>query len=156
MRNETPKPETEVLDPRECWKLLQGSSVGRFGVWVEDHPEIFPVNYRVDHGTVVLRSGEGTKLRAAYGGFPVAFEADGMVAASRVAWSVMVKGNASEVPVTDEFLDSVGLMLFPWEPGKKDHFIRIVPTAVTGRRFTISQQLSWWNELDKVTRTGAD
>ena len=156
MRREPATPESEILEPRECWKLLQGSSIGRLGVWVEDHPEIFPVTFRVDHRTVVLRSGDGTKLRAALGGLPVAFEADGMVPASRKAWSVMVKGSAGEVTVTDEFLDNVGLMLFPWEPGKKDHFVRIVATAITGRRFTLERQLSWWNELDRVTRTGAD
>jgi len=49
------------LSESECWALLRASSVGRLAVWLEDHPEIFPINYAVDHGTVVFRSSAGTK-----------------------------------------------------------------------------------------------
>ncbi len=47
-------------------------------VWVDDHPDIFPINYKVDHGTLVFRTAEGTKLHAATGDTPVALEADGV------------------------------------------------------------------------------
>lgn len=131
-------------------------SVGHLAVWVEDHPDIFPVNYKVDHGTLVFRTGAGTKFEAALGETPVALEADGVDAGSGVAWSVVVKGHATAVSRTEEVLDTVGLFLFPWEAGRKDHFIRIVPTSVTGRRFTVTPPVTWWSSLDDATRAGME
>jgi uncharacterized protein len=55
----------DELSESACWALLRTTSVGRLAVWVEDHPDIFPVNYAVDHGTVAFRSGAGTKVSAA-------------------------------------------------------------------------------------------
>jgi nitroimidazol reductase NimA-like FMN-containing flavoprotein (pyridoxamine 5'-phosphate oxidase superfamily) len=54
--------------------------VGRLAVVAGDQPEIFPVNY-LDHGSIVFRTGEGTKLAIAIGRL-VAFEVDGYDAAS--------------------------------------------------------------------------
>lgn len=155
MLGEPPLPGKEILETRQCWKLLQGASLGRLAVSVEGHLEIFPVNDRVDDGTIVFRTGEGTKFRAALEG-SVALETDGLGADARQAWSVLVTGRAETVRVTDEFLGKVGLLLFPWAAGTKDLFVRIVPTAVTGRRFTIPQQLSWWFELDRTGRQAID
>ena len=45
---------TEILEPRECWELLRGVSVGRLAVWLGDRPDIFPVNYALDGTTQVL------------------------------------------------------------------------------------------------------
>lgn len=55
-------PETAVLPPEECWRLLQGDSVGRLAVWVNDHPEIFPINSKVHHESLVSWTGAGTSL----------------------------------------------------------------------------------------------
>jgi len=59
------KVTVEQLSESECWALLRTTSVGRLAVWVDDHPDIFPLNYAVDHGTVVFRSSAGTKVSAA-------------------------------------------------------------------------------------------
>jgi uncharacterized protein len=143
----------ENLDSQECWQLLRSVSVGRLAVWVEDHPDIFPINYKVDHGTLVFRTGEGTKLQAATGDTPVAMEADGVDADSGIAWSVVVKGQAAPVKNPQEVLDTVGLLLFPWEAGSKEHFVRITPDIVTGRRFKVTPPLTWWTPLDDTTRS---
>jgi hypothetical protein len=143
-------PATEILENNECWELLRGISVGRLAVVVDGHPDIFPVNYKVDHGTMVFRTGEGTKLHAALGDAPVAIEADGVNAETGVAWSVVVKGQASAVKLTQDVLDTVGLLLFPWEAGQKDQFIRITPSKVTGRRFTVTPPVTWWTPLDEA------
>lgn len=147
-------PETEVLESHQCWDLLRRVSVGHLAVWMGDHPDIFPINYKVDHGTLVFRTGVGTKLQAALGETPVALEADGVDAESGVAWSVVVKGQATAISLVEDVLDTVGLVLFPWEAGRKDHFVRIVPTSVTGRRFTVAPPLTWWSPLDDATRAG--
>ena len=132
------------LPVHECWDLLRGVSVGRMAVWDTDHPDIFPINYTVDHGTLVFRTGEGTKLSAVRGGHPVALEADGVDPETGIAWSVVVKGPASVLSSTEDLLDSFSLRLFPWQTGPKENFVRISPTSVTGRRFHVTRPAEWW------------
>ena len=86
-----------ILDVRTSLELLRSAQVGRLAVIVNDHPEIFPVNYLVDRGTVVFRTAEGTKLAAVAFGSNVAFEVDGYEPDKGVAWSVVMKGRASEI-----------------------------------------------------------
>jgi nitroimidazol reductase NimA-like FMN-containing flavoprotein (pyridoxamine 5'-phosphate oxidase superfamily) len=148
-------PETAVLQANDCWKLLLGDSVGRLAVWVNDHPEIFPVNYKVDHESLVFRTGPGTKLASALGK-QVALEADGADTDRGVAWSVVVKGKATALHRTPELMETLGRLLFPWETGTKDHFIRIVPESVSGRRFKIAAPLTWGGPLDEATRAGLE
>lgn len=45
MSSATPQVETEVLPANECWNLLRTTSIGRLGVIIDDHPDIFPVNF---------------------------------------------------------------------------------------------------------------
>ena len=156
MTNKPAIPEPENLDIKQCWELLRSVSVGRLAVWADDHPDIFPINYKVDHGTLVFRTGEGTKLHASLGGTPVALEADGVEASSGIAWSVVVKGTTESIKLTQDVLDTVGLLLFPWQAGRKDHFVRIVPTSMTGRRFKVTPPLTWWSPLDDATLAGLE
>ncbi|MGO4383004.1 pyridoxamine 5'-phosphate oxidase family protein [Specibacter sp. RAF43] len=144
MTNKPTPTETQNLPIHECWALLRGVSVGRLAVWVTDHPDIFPINYTVDHGTVVFRTGTGTKLAAVHGDHPVAMEADGVDADTGIAWSVVVKGSSETLSSTEDLLDSFSLRLFPWQSGHKDTFVRISPTEVTGRRFRVTPPAEWW------------
>ena len=146
----------ENLDSSQCWNLLRQVSVGRLAVWVGDHPDIFPLNYKVDHGSLVFRTGEGTKLHAALSDTPVAIEADGVNPDTGVAWSVVAKGRASAVKLTQDVLDTIGLLLFPWEAGQKDQFIRITPNSVTGRRFKVTPPATWWTPLDDAPTASAE
>lgn len=146
----------EVLSSEQCWHQLRQVSVGRLAVWAGDHPDIFPINYVVDHGTIVFRSGEGTKLDLALAEAPVALEADGVNADTGVAWSVVVKGQAASIKAAEEVLDTVGLLLFPWQSGRKDHFVRVVPTSITGRRFTVTPPATWWSSLNQAPRAGME
>lgn len=155
----TNKPATapvKELDAHECWALLRGVSVGRLAVWVTDHPDIFPINYAVDHGTLVFRTGLGTKLDAALGETPVAFEADGVDPVSGVAWSVVAKGSAMRIDSTEDVLASFSIMLFPWQSGHKDTFIRIEPTSITGRKFTVADPAQWWSAQATAPHTSPE
>jgi len=128
---------TTRLSAAECWDAIRSAEVGRLGVIIDGHPEIFPINYAVDHGTVVFRTGEGTKLDGALSGNPVAFEVDGYDPETNRAWSAVIKG-AAEVPQgIDEIVETVMLPIFPWQAGIKSRYIRIVPREVTGRRFRV-------------------
>ena len=132
----------EILDGSECWRLLRLCVVGRLGVLVGGVPEIFPVNYLVDHGSVLFRTAEGTKLAAAIGG-PVAFEADGCEEGTSQAWSVVLKGHAREVTGVEELLSTLGAPLFPWHDSPKPRFVRIEPDAISGRRFHVTDPSVW-------------
>lgn len=136
------RPVNTELPPSACWALLHAQQVGRLAVVVAERPEIFPVNYVVDHGTVVFRTAAGTKL-AGSADRDVAFEADGYEPESGDAWSVVVKGRAQEISRGYEVLDTVDLPLFPWHAAPKQRFIRIVPDEVTGRRFPVVDRDAW-------------
>ena len=124
-----------ILELDECWMLLRSGEVGRLAVSNMDHPDIFPVNYVVDHGTVVFRTAEGTKLATAVLGPAVAFAIDGYDAKAGDAWSVVLKGRASEVQRMRDVVEATELPLFPWHTSPKPRFVRIEPESVTGRRF---------------------
>ena len=66
----------------------------------EHYPLIFPVNYGIDRGVIVIRTDEGTKLAAADHA-NVTFEVDAIDSRTRSGWSVLVRGLAEEV--TAEF-----------------------------------------------------
>ena len=126
-----------VLTADSCWQLLRDTEVGRLAVVIGDHPDIFPINHIVDHGTLVFRSAEGTKLAGAVPDRPVAFEVDGYEAASGEAWSVIVKGQATRIEQMHELFEASDLPLFPWHATPKQHFVRIVPEEISGRRFRV-------------------
>src|SRR6201997_2126580 len=79
-----------ILPLHECWDLLAGVTLGRLVTSVDGQPEIFPVNYVVQHRTVLFRTAEGTKLVSAAINNHVLFEADDHNVAE--GWSVIVKG----------------------------------------------------------------
>ena len=140
------EPETHILTVHECWKYLWSSSIGRLAVVSSTGPEIFPVNYLPEDGTgtLIFRTGPGIKLDAVLGRGSVALEADGLNPHRTIAWSVVVKGHPEAVPETGHRQVRADRKLFPWEPGVKEHLIRIMPTEITGRRFSISQPRRWW------------
>ena len=129
---------TEVLNQHECWELLRQGMFGRLAVIVEGEPDIFPINYVVDHGTIVFRTDAGRKLSATVNR-AVAFEVDGYDERNAVAWSVVVHGFGTEVREMDEVIEAMGLPLVPWQAGRKARFMRIKASAVTGRRIHLPE-----------------
>ena len=146
----------DELSESACWALLRTTSVGRLAVWVDDHPDIFPLNYAEDHGTVVFRSRAGTKLSAALSDAPVALEADGYDAETARAWSVVIRGNAEEISGGPNLLETVDLPLFPWQAGDKGRFVRIVPTTTSGRRFRVADPGVWQTPLSGAKRASME
>ena len=131
---------TTILEVNTCWDLLRSCDVGRLAVSFGDQPDIFPVNFVVDHGTIVFRTAEGTKLAAAVLGRGVAFEVDGYDADAGEAWSVVAKGRATEIERMQDVFEALDLPLFPWHAAPKHRFVRIEPEDVSGRRFHVVDQ----------------
>src|SRR6266508_4822069 len=151
-----PQAGVRVLAPNECWTLLRSAEVGRLAVAISNHPDIFPINFIVDHGSVVFRTAEGTKLAAAVLGAGVAFEVDGYEPASGDAWSVVLKGRAVEVERMQEMFDALDLPLVPWHASPKPRFVRIEPDDVSGRRFHVVDSTALGTPSTGVHRTAPE
>ena len=123
-----------ILTASESWALARETLVGRLAVVVDGLPEVFPINFVVDHGTIVFRTAAGTKLKAAINQ-PVAFELDGYDPTTGEAWSVVIKGVGHAITELDEVLDALVLPLETWHAAAKPQLVRIVPSNVSGRRF---------------------
>lgn len=124
----------EELPRQECLRLLALVAVGRIIYTLNALPAVAVVNFAMHDGGVVFRTGAGGKLDAATGHAVVAFEADDLDPDTRSGWSVTVVGPADEVTATGEIDALSALGLEPWAPGDNEHFIRIRPEIVTGRR----------------------
>ena len=83
----------------------------------------------------MFRTAAGTKLDALTHDDHVTFEADGYDAASGDAWSVVIKGRATEVGGVHDKVDAADLPLFPWHTAPSPAWCAILPVEMTGRRF---------------------
>jgi len=129
-------PALEEIPRAECLALLAARGVGRIAVAVpEAAPLVVPVNYVLDGEAVVFRSGPGSKLRALRG-TPVSFQLDEIDGARHTGWSVLVRGRAYETTHWEtEHVD-----VRPWVPTDRDHWVRVVPESITGRRIRAPEQ----------------
>jgi uncharacterized protein len=127
-----------ILSETECWNLISSRALGRLVTAVDGQPEIFPVNFVVQNRTVLFRTAEGTKLVSAAINSNVLFEVDDHNAVD--GWSVIVKGMARTLRTDDEIDDAERAQLLPWTATVKQHFVRIRPMSVTGRRFAFGSE----------------
>ena len=125
----------EQISREECLHLLATLSVGRVAVpTAQGSPLVVPVNYLLDGEVVVFRTDPGSKL---YGlrQHPVSFQVDSIDPFRRTGWSVLVQGVAYDAtPVEVEHLT-----VEPWTGGEKQHWVRLVPLEVSGRRIRLPE-----------------
>lgn len=126
------------ISPEECADLLAASKLGRLGVIIDGRPEIFPVNHVYDResGCVVFPTRAGNKLHGALDWPWVAFEVDGIEPEDAGGWSVAVVGAAEEITDADEIARLARERHVLWAAGDAAHWIRVVPSKVTGRRIS--------------------
>jgi uncharacterized protein len=124
----------EVLDARECLRLLKTVPVGRLVFTDAGLPAIRLVNFFVDGDTLVFTTAAGDKLRAAERGDVVAFEVDEIDSDRHLGWTVTAIGHLSVVPEdeTAEILRDVPL--HSWAPHRGKYLIRLGLESLTGRR----------------------
>jgi uncharacterized protein len=127
-----------ALSNTECWQLLSSRSLGRLATSIGGQPEIFPVNFVVQNHTVLFRSAEGTKLITSVINNLVAFESDDYDNAG--GWSVIVKGKAHILETFVDIQEAEDADLRCWIPTLKLRFVRIVPSEITGRRYTFGPE----------------
>ncbi|MBA9005244.1 pyridoxamine 5'-phosphate oxidase family protein [Thermomonospora cellulosilytica] len=124
----------EILGTEECLSLLAQAPIGRIVFTDRALPAIQLVNFVLDDGEVIIRTGEGSKLAAAARNAIVAFEADDYDPVTRTGWSVVLVGASRVVTNAAELARLRTLPLEPWAPGPRDDFIRIRAGLLSGRR----------------------
>lgn len=128
-------PQLKVLDRQECLELLAHGVVGRLAVVAGGAPQIVPVNYVLAGEALVFRSGPGTKLQAAERA-PACFEIDEFDVETRTGWSVVASGRLEEITRYQSAVLAAAqrLPIDPWAGGPKEHWLRLIPSRITGRR----------------------
>lgn len=126
----------QELATDDCLVLLATAQIGRLGVIADDYPLIIPVSSNLDNGGIVLRSRSGTKLAAAQHA-NVTLEVDQIDPLTQTGWSVLVRGLAEEI--TDrhdrELVERThAVATTPRASGDHDHWVRLIPHRITGRR----------------------
>lgn len=124
------------LSQDECWQMLREEEFGRLAFRLVDEVYITPINYAVDHDTLLFRSAEGNKLLSVAMGSQVAFEIDRYD--EDHARSVVVRGSARILP-EDEEHRAENVPLRPWVGTLKYNVVEITPRAITGRAFALSR-----------------
>ncbi|MEO7556873.1 MAG: pyridoxamine 5'-phosphate oxidase family protein [Acidimicrobiales bacterium] len=124
-----------TLDVDECLVLLRWEPIGRLAFADSGAaPIVVPVNFVVDGDSMVFRSGDSAKLDRLRER-PASLQVDRFDLYRKVGWSVLVRGVTHEVTMDE---DMSGLDLEPWAPGRRDHWVRLVPDAITGRRLQLT------------------
>ena len=125
------------LSRHECLMLMASVPVGRIIYTRRALPAVELVNFALDEGDIVIRTDGSGKLAAATRGAVVAFEADQLDHAGQSGqsgWSVTAVGPSNAVTDPGELARLRTIGLTPWAPGERDHFIRISPVMLNGRR----------------------
>jgi len=139
-----PEPVLEELDEAECLRLISPGGIGRIAYSGRYDLTVLPVNYMMVDGAVLFRTaqdsltGEDLRTGIANADFRVTFEIDDFDQAAREGWSVLIQGPAHHLDSEEERASARAAGVEPWAGGKKEHFIRIDPARITGRRITHS------------------
>ena len=125
----------EVLDRVGCLALLKTVPFGRIVFTDRAMPAILPVNFSVWDGSLLIRTGAGSKLAAATRNAVVAFEVDEVDLDTGKGWSVVVVGRSGVVDHPAELAEADEVAPRSWV-GERDHLIRIAIGSITGRRIS--------------------
>jgi uncharacterized protein len=123
----------EVLDRRECLRLLDRTGLGRIAVTSGALPVVLPVDYTMDGESIVIETGRGTTLDFGTTGSVVAFEVDNLHENGHCGWTVMVTGVAQEVSDGLE-MERLRDLLGDEFDAVDERFIRISSELISGRR----------------------
>ncbi len=134
------EPVLEHLDEAECLRLMSLGGIGRIAYSGLAGVTVLPVNYKLHEGAVVFRTAqegpldEDLRTGIASAEYKVAFEIDDFDLTAREGWSVLIQGAAHHVDSEAERDSVLEAGVEPWPGGKREHFLRIVPIRISGRR----------------------
>ncbi len=129
------------LGPKIALGLLERAEFGRVAFLSETGPTIRPLNHVVVDDRILVHTRHTTAFAKAVIGHPglaVAYQADEIEPHSRLGWSTLVTGTATEV--TDEHrAERLGPQVRSWVDNPLDTVIAIDPEEITGLRLTIAK-----------------
>ena len=125
-----------VMTTEECWEMLRSQEFGRLAFHLAGEVHLTPINYAVDHDTLLFRTAEGSKLLGVEMNPDVAFEIDEFD--EHHARSVVLRGVARHLG-EDEEHRAENVPLRPWTPTLKYDVVEIRPTEISGRSFELSR-----------------
>jgi nitroimidazol reductase NimA-like FMN-containing flavoprotein (pyridoxamine 5'-phosphate oxidase superfamily) len=125
-----------MMTDEECWDMLRANEFGRLAFHLAGEVHLTPINYAVDHDTLLFRTAEGSKLLGVEMNPDVAFEIDEFD--EHHARSVVIRGVARHLG-EDEEHRAENVPLRPWVPTLKYDVVEIRPTEISGRAFELSR-----------------
>ena len=129
----------QQLSRDECLQLMASVSVGRIIYTRQALPAVELVNFALDHGDIVIKTDGDGKLAAATRHTVVAFEAD-CLDTQQAGWSVTAIGPSREVTDPDDIGRLQKIDLSSWAHGTREHFVRVSPELLNGRRLSAHGQ----------------
>ena len=130
----------EILDEAECLRRIAPGGIGRLAFPGRFDLAVLPVNYVLHEGAILFRTAlagstdEDLRTGIEHAEYRVAFEVDDFDAETREGWSVLIQGPAHHVDDPVEQAEAIAAGVEPWAGGDREHFIRITPARITGRR----------------------
>ncbi len=122
----------DVLTPQDSLRLLESVPIGRIAFTDHALPVVQPVPFLLDDGSVVIRTGDGSKLAAVARNSVVAFQADHLDPGSHRGWAVMVVGRTAHVIDPDEITRLDAKVPRSWFSSDQDRLIRISAEMIDG------------------------
>ena len=130
----------EHLDEPACMELLSTGRIGRLIYNSRYGPVALPSEYKIHEGSIVFRTYQVTfteedlRTGIAYAEYKVAVEVDRADPEAREGWVVLVQGAAHHIDTEAERAAIADLGLTSWVEGEPEHFIRVIPSQITGQR----------------------
>lgn len=130
----------ETLDEAQCLRLIAPGGIGRLVFAGRFDLTVLPVNYVLHDGAILFRTAqdgpteEDLRTGIAHAEFRVAFEIDEIDPQAREGWSVLIQGPAHHLDSDAERAEALKAGVEPWPGGQREHFIKITPARMTGRR----------------------
>lgn len=123
------------VTPDEALALLADVPLGRIVFTERAMPAIRPATHLVDNGVIIARSHDGSEVVPVRSGREtvVAYQADDIDVGSRLGWTIVATGPATQVRDPDE-ISRYAAVLPRWAEGAGEQLIRIDPGIVNGYR----------------------
>ncbi len=125
----------EELAEVECLDLLRGHQVGRLALGTPGGLRIYPVNYAVGDGALIIRTLPYGEVAANAVDAQVAFSVDDLDEALRAGWTVLAVGTCRRVEDPSEVRALRGASdPEPWAAGQRSLYLKLAWEQLTGRR----------------------
>lgn len=125
--------QLQELSVEECWQAVPPTGVARIGWTAPDGPTVIPVNHVIKDRTVWFRTSAHSAMAEQVDESQIAVLVDSIDTETHLGWSVQFKGRAAVLYREDQVPEEVRTFR-PWPAGARPLWIRLRPSAVSGRR----------------------